>query len=540
MMRTGWRRVFWLPVWALLAASGCGDDRPQSTKESTAPVAGGTAIIAMKADPDVLNPLIRQSADAGRVLSTVNDPLLEMTEDLGWEARIARTWSVAPDGRSVTFELRPWNWSDGHPVTARDLVVSLELFKDPRVASPRRGFFEDVAGAVALDDSTVRYDFLRPVSDPLNRTFHFIVPAHVVADLDPAAVADWPLNSRPVGTGAYLLETWDHNRQIVLQRSPHYRGRKPLLDRVVFRILPEKETRILALEAGEVDIVDEISPADAARLERSGKATVHAIGGRVVYYLQWNCRRPAFTDAATRRALSLALDRDRMVATLMGGYARPAVSPVAPALWNHHGEMAADILDQAAARSLLADAGWADSDGDGILERDGVTLSMQILTRQGDPVRENGAVMLRENLRAVGADVTVRIMEQGVVLERIGDGEFDAFFGKMNLNLYGDPSSLIHSTAVDRFNKGAFAHAGVDSLLEVALGLRNREDALPVWHALQELLQEQQPAAWLFNPEILVGVGPRLQGVRPHMLSPFNNLTEWWIAPEDRRYRSGS
>ena len=500
---------------------------------------GGTAIIAMKEDPDVLNPLIRVSADAGRVLAAIADPLLEMNEDLGWDPRIARSWDLAPDGLSLTFHLRPWVWSDGVPLTARDVVLSLDLYKDPLIASPRRGFFKDVSGAVAVDDSTVRYDFVRAVSDPLNRTFHDILPAHVIGDLDRAGVGSWSINTRPVSTGAFVLESWDRNRQIVLVRNELYPRTTARLDRVVFRILPEQETRILALEAGEVDIVDQITPADAARLERNGKATVQATGGRQVYYVQWNCRRAAFADAMTRQALSLSVDRERMITTLLAGFGKPAASPVAPAIWNHHGDLPADPHQPARARALLAAAGWRDEDGDGVVERQGQPLRIEILTKQGDPVRENGAVILRENLKDVGVEVVVRVMEMGVALDRISIGEFDAYFGLMNLNLYGDPSSLVHSGAVDRFNKGAFAHPGVDSLLEAALGMTDRDDALPLWHELQELLREQQPSAWLFYPETLVGVGPRLRDVRPHMLSPFNNLVEWWIAPEDRRYRSG-
>ena len=533
--------MYQLLVLILVGTPGCGDDAPPAGKVAAGEDGrrGGTAIIAMREDPDVLNPLIRVSADAGRVMAALADPLLEMNEDLGWDPRIARSWELADDGLSLTFHLRPWLWSDGVPLTASDVVLSLELFKDPRIASPRRGFFKDVSGAVALDDSTVRYDFARAVSNPFNRTFHDVLPAHLIGDLDRAGVGGWPINTRPISSGAFVLESWDRNRQLVLVRNARYSGIRAKLDRVVFRILPEQETRILALEAGEVDIVDRITPADAARLERSGKATVHATGGRQVYYVQWNCRRATFADAMTRQALSLSLDRQRMITTLLAGYGRAAASPVAPAIWNHHRDLPVDPHQPERARALLAAAGWRDGNGDGVLERDGQPLRIEILTRQGDPVRENGAVILRENLRDVGAEVVVRVMEFGVALDRIGAGEFDAYFGLMNLNLYGDPSSLVHSESVDRFNKGAFAHAGVDSLLEAALGVRDRDRALPLWYELQELLRDQQPSAWLFYPEILVGVGPRLRDVRPHMLSPFNNLAQWWIAPEDRRYRSG-
>ena len=525
----------------VLVFGGCGQERADGDQAKTEgdPRRGGTAVIALALEPDVLNPLIRTGSTAGQILSEISDALVEMSEDMTWAPRIARGWELAPDGLSVTFHLRPWQWEDGTPLTAHDVALSLRLHQDPRVASPERGRFDDITAAVALDDSTIRYEFARRLPDPVVQTFHSILPAHLVGDLDPATVGSWSINTRPLSSGEFVLESWDRNRQIVLRRNGNYPLTPPLLERVVYRILPESEARILALEAGQVDVVDGISPADAARLERGGKATIHGISGRQIYYVQWNCRRPEFADAATRTALSLAMDRRRLIDGLMSGYARAAASPVAPALWNHHAGLVAHGHDPDRARALLAAAGWKDADGDGVLERDGVRLEFEILTRQGDPVRENGAVVLRENLRAVGAEVHLNVMELGVALGRLEAGEFDAYFGRMNLNLYGDPSSLVHSAAVDRYNKGAFAHAGVDSLLELALGLVERSEAEPVWHRLQEMVHQEQPAAWLFYPEVLVAVGPRLRDVRPHMLSPYNNLVEWWIPAGERRYRSG-
>lgn len=524
-------------------AGGCGADRGNGTDaaggDAAPPAPGGTAVIALDGDPDTLNPLLRSSSEAGRILSEISAFLVVMAEDLTWEPGVAASWELASDGLSITFHLRPWNWEDGTPLTTQDVVASFALFRDERVASPQRGYYDDVTGAVALDAATVRYDLARTFNDPVARVRHDILPLHLVGDLDPAAVGSWPLNTRPLASGHFRLVSWEHNRQIVLERNPAYPGEAALLDRAVFRVLGDVETRILALEAGEVDLVNGIPPAVARRLVRDSDIRIVPTGGRQLYYLQWNCRRPAFADPATRRALSLALDRTRMIESLVGGYAQPAVSPVAPVMWNHHDQLVPVACDPVAAAALLAEAGWRDGDGDGVVERDGHPLRFEILTKQGDPVREQGAVILRENLRRVGAEVSVRALELGTGLALLEAGEFDAYFGLLNLNLYGDPSAYVHSEATGRLNTGHYADSRVDSLLETALAIRDHEEALPVWQELQEVLAENPPSAYLFHPEILVGVGPRLRGVRPHMLSPYNNLARWWIPAEQRRYRSG-
>jgi peptide/nickel transport system substrate-binding protein len=521
---------------AALAMIGCGERTPAAGAGpgGLAPSPGGTAVVALTADPDVLNPLLSSSATAGMVFAELHDGLADLDETLTYVPAIARAWEVAPDGLSITYHLRPWCWSDGVPLTARDAVHSLDLFKDERVASSRRGLYKDVVGAVALDDSTVRYDLARRVPDPVQATWHQLLPWHVVGGLDPGAVATWPINRQPLSSGAFVLDSWAPNRELVLARNPRYPGPPARLDRVVFRIVPEEATRLLMLETGELDLVDGIRPEAAKRLSARGDLRLVETGGRSIYHLQWNCRNPVLADAPTRRALSLALDRERLVATLLAGHGRPANSPIPPALWNHSRTLPAPAFDPAEARRLLAAAGWRDRDGDGILERDGHALRFEILTRSGDPVRELGVVILRENLAAVGAATEVRVMEQVASLARLKDGLFDAYFGLMNANLYGNPAPYVASTATDEFNKGHYADATVDSLLDVALGLSDRAVALPVWQRLQAVLADDPPAAYLFYPDNLVAVSRRLRDVRPHLLSPVNNLAEWWIAPADR------
>jgi len=527
----------------VLVCLGCGErngGRDQPTDSSGIKVIpGGTAVIALSSDPDVLNPLISASTNAGLVMAEIQAGLTMMNDSLVYVPRIADHYEIAADSRSITYFLQRWRWADGVPLTAYDVAASFSLFVDPRIASPRRGGLREVQAAVASDSFTVCYTFGRPQAEPLARSWHHILPLHLIDGLDPADVASWPINSHPLASGAFQLESWDHNRSLALVRNPRYPGKSAALERVVFRILPESSTRLVALETGEVDLVDGIDPDAARRLEESGSARIVSTGGRRFYFLSWNVRNPIFADARTRRALGLAIDRPLMVATLLKGYGKPAIGPIPPVMWNHHRQMSAVEHDVAQARELLAAAGWVDSDGDGVLERDGIRFEFEIIAKQGDPVRENGAVILRANLADVGVKVNLRVMEHAAGLARVRAGRFDAYFGLQNANLFGNPAGYIRSDATDQFNFGAYANASVDSLLDLATGILNRDKATPVWWKLQELLVDDPPAAYLMYPDNLVGVSGRLQNVRPSLLSPFNNLASWWIAPDDRIYRTG-
>jgi peptide/nickel transport system substrate-binding protein len=230
------------------------------------------------------------------------------------------------------------------------------------------------------------------------------------------------------------------------------------------------------------------------------------------------------------------MDRERFVTDLLAGHGQPAASYLPPALWNHHGDLAPDPCRPDSARALLAAAGWVDRDGDGVREREGRRLALELILRGGDPLLENGAAVLRQNLQDVGVAVTLRSLELATAVDFLRTGRFDAYFGEFQANLYADPSPLVASGATDRFNFGGYANARVDSLLGAALAVNDRQRSLPLWYALQAELHADQPAALLYYPRQVVAVNRRLRGVRPHMLSPVNNLFEWWIAPADRRW----
>ncbi len=530
----------------VLLMSGCGgNDKGTTTADmdspvSGAPTPGGTAVVAIPGDPGVLNPLIYNTSLAGMIFAEMHDGLAEMDTNLAWIPRIASRWVLAPDGLSLTYYLRPWQWSDGTPLTALDVVSSFDLIKNPIVASPRRGFYQDVVRAVAIDSAQVRYDFSRPVADPIQRTWHHILPYHITKDLDPAEVARWGLNDHPLSSGEFMLASHDHNGDLVLVKNPFYPGAPALLDRVVFRVIPEASARVLALESGAVDLVDRIAPADSRRLSKGDGVRVAARNGRSYYYLQWNLKNPRLRDSLTRRALSLGVDRQRIITSLAAGFGTPAATPIPPAVWNHDHNLAPDSHDPVEARKLLAAAGWRDEDGDGILERDGLDFVIEILSRQGDPVRENGGLIIKNNLAEIGVSVNLLNLEFATGLARLQSGRFDVYFGLLNANLYGDPSGSIQSQAIDQFNKGHYANAEIDSLLELALSMRDRARALPVWNQLQKTLAADPPCAYLFYPDDLTGISTRVQNVRPHLLSPINNLAQWWVAPQDRKYRSAS
>lgn len=526
-------------LFMLVLLSGCGDADPdrRDAGDAAAPVPGGTAVIAFPAEPDVLNPLLYASAYSGMIMVLLNDGLMEMGEDFRYAPQIAETVIFSPDSLTVTVPLRPWRWEDGSALTAADVASSFELIRDPRVASPRYdAALRNVAWVAAVSPDTVRYGFASRRADQLSALGHVLLPAARTAALDPAHVRNWPLNQAPPSCGMFRLEAWKHDRHLVLARNEAYGGRKPLLDRLLLRIIPDETTRFLELETGGVDVMADVPPHLARRLEGDPRFDVARTAGRLIGMVYWNHEDPLFADVRVRKALSLAMDRDAVVKGLLGGYGRPAAGPIPPAVWAHDPDVAPDPYDPERARELLEAAGWRDADGDGVRERGGRPFRFEMITRKGDPVRENAVVILRENLAAVGVDVRPQVMEFSTAIDRVRAGRFAAYLGVFSARLSVDPSGLLGSDGFDRWNYGRYSDARADSLMRLGLSLADREAARPVWSAFQRLMAEEQPMAFLYHPDVLVASSTRLRNVRPHVLSPYNNVREWWIAPEDRRY----
>ena len=521
--------------------AGCGrQDDVRDRRRDAQPQAGGTVVIGIGSEPDVLNSLTRTSAVAGQVLSLMQAGLAEMGEDLQWQPMIADRWELAPDSLAITFHLRPWALVRRRAVDGAGRGRQLRVAHRPagrqparrpgrrRSSTPRRSIRRRSATSSA--DRLAR---------PLDSTVHSLLPWHVVRGSRSGRDRDLAAQPRAARLGTVQLQSWEHNRQLVLVPNPRYPLRAPWLERVVLRIMPDETARMLALEMGDVDVVTGLNPDAARRLAGNPEIVIHEVPGRTIAYVLWNLRQPQFADPRVRRALSLAIDRDRIVGEILQGQARQAASLLPPAMWNHHRRPGARPSRSrggaaAPARGRLGGSG----------RRRGVRAGRRAAAlrvadpRAAVPALDEVSVLVRENLREIGVDVTLRRLELAVMTERLRAGEFSACL----LEFVGEPvgrSVAARPLASDRSLQLRRLCQCDRRFAAGRRGWRSRAASArcPLWYRLQEMLAADPPAAVLYYPHSLVGVNARVRGVRPHMLSPYNNLQDWWIAPDDRRWR---
>ena len=531
-----------LALTALVACLACGERAAEPPAATLAePVTGGTAVVASPADITGINPLL----DASETFSeTVLDALfLQLFEEqpdfasgpASFAPELAASWSWAEDGRTLEIDLRrDVAWDDGVPVTADDVVWTWRLQTDERLGWPYGELKRSILEMEAVDAHRLRVRF---ANDSQSRMADLnqghIVPRHRWAELP---IDEWRDNGgwfrdNQVVSGPFRLADWRPDQQVVLERNPaYYRQGFPRLDRVVFRIVPEESNRLSQLLSGEVDFVAQVPTEAVQRVEEDPGVRLEAFPDRRYTFVHWNLARPVLAEVTARQALILAIDRQRLVDTLWFGHARVASSPIISIVWAHRDEPGPWPHDPARARRMLASLGWADEDGDGILERDGERFGFELLTNADNRTRTDAAVLIQEDLRRVGVEARVRQMEWTTMVGKLRARDFDAVVSGFSIDTSLDLTYAFHSDSIEGgLNFGSYANPEADRLIEAARSSPDLEERGDLLWRIQGILHRDQPFAFLWEPQRLCGVSRRLRGVQPNPLDSFFHLEEWWL-----------
>ncbi len=541
------RRTLASAVILLVYLAGCSGDTPPapaptpvSSPAPTTPERGGTVVIGALADIENFNPYFIDTAFAEDVLSLVYPSLAVEQVDYrehppSFAPNLASSWEQSADGRSLTFHLRQGMvWSDGVPVTADDVVFSWRTQVSPEVGWSGADLKKFITGVVAVDAQTVRFDFdhaypyqLMDANDGL------IIPAHAWRGIPYARWEQTDWTEHALSAGPFLLADYTPQQEIDLARNPHYwRAPLPRLDRVVWRIIPEQSTMLTQLLTGDIDLMEAIPPREAERVRRHPDLQLITFPDRSYVYIGWNLRRPRFSDARVRRALTMAIDRTAILDTVLRGFGRPSLGPILSTMWAFNRSIEPVPLDLAAARQLLAAAGWSDHDGDGVIDRNGQPFSFELLTLSGNETREDTCILVQNDLSRLGVRVNPRYQEWGVVWDRLQRGDFDAFVSGWREGTQVDLEG-IWTTAPpgeSTFNYVGYSNAEVDRLIKKARGAADVAERKRLYDRVQELIVRDQPYTFLYEGERLDGLNRRVQGAVINDATPYFNIDEWYVS----------
>ncbi|MFQ5893597.1 MAG: ABC transporter substrate-binding protein, partial [Nitrospinota bacterium] len=309
------------------------------------------------------------------------------------------------------------------------------------------------------------------------------------------------------------------DEQITVVANDDYWEGRPRLDRIAFRIIPEVALKELEFMTGEVD-QDNPQPHQFARYVADERFRVFRRLGNGYTYIGWNLKNPLFADRKVRRALTHAINREEIIEYILHGLGVIATGPFPPQMWYANNDLQPLPYDPVLSRRLLADAGWRDSDGDGILDKDGQSFRFRLITNHGNVVRQNVAVLVQRQLREVGIDVEILLYEWSVFIARkINPRDFEACVLGWSLGLDPDIYEIWHSSQVEKgFNFVGYANPAVDRLIEEGRTEFDQARRTRIYREIHRLIHEDQPYTFLFvgegNPALhrgafkLVKTGP--------------------------------
>jgi len=446
-----------------------------------------------------------------------------------------------------TFHLRKdVKWHDGQPFTGKDVIFSFNTIMNPKIeAAPARNYLQDCESCTLVNNDPHIVQFVW--RKPYFLAFSFsggldIMPEHYFKFTNPDDFNNGPKNATMVGNGPYRLERWDRKERISFVRNEDYYGEKPHLKKMVYGFVQDRTVGFKMLQSGAIDI-ESLTKAQMKdnkdNPEFNKKFNINVSVANVYRYIGWNCRNPKFATEKTRRALSMMVDRKRIVEDIYRGYALPLYGPAHPDSANYSPEIEkiSPPFDIEGARKLLAEDGWKDTDGDNVLERNGESFKFAILYPSGSPEVESIANLVKNTFAQVGIIVTPSPIEWSVFIEKVERLKFDAMMLGWRLGVEDDPYQLWHSsqTIEKASNHCGFVNKEADRLIEN--GRRELDDAkrIAMFKKVNELIVQQQPYTFLLVDKRTIASDKRIQNVQYKLVGSMRD--RWWVPAEMQKYK---
>jgi len=476
-------------------------------------------------EPPHLNPLIQEGGWLWRItVNNVFEGLLRRhPQTYVFGPSLATKWRFSPDGRVLTFTLRQGvKFHDGHPFDADDVLFVFDRLMDksqPTGAS--RSDFAELRQWKKVGANQVQLTFAKPGFKVLDSLSHLsILPRHIYGK---GQLRNHPANQRPVGTGPFRFDRWDRGAFIRLRRFEGYWGSKPALRQVTYRLVMSREKAFELLKKGAFDLMPRVLPQHACG--SGAPVTDKRITQRyrmLVYYpvqfytVIFNHRNPLFEDVRVRRALSMLVNRKLIAEKIFCGRARPISGPYWRERPGYDPSVKPRRFDPRGAAKLLAEAGWTDSDGDGVLDKNGRPFAFTYLRFSESSVQRRLVPILREQFRKAGLRVSVETISFTAALARMRQHKFD--LTDLNWLYYyeQDLFQIYHSSGCHGgSNYGCYNNPAADALLVKIRATLDDKKRATLERRLHRLLNDDLPGMFLFNVADVSLVSRRFDGVSP-------------------------
>jgi peptide/nickel transport system substrate-binding protein len=512
-----------------------------TTKDTHKPAPGDALVVGSIGEPSILIPMLAGDSASHDVAGLIFNGLVKYAPDLSIVGDLAESWDISEDGLTITFHLRKGvYWTDGVEFTADDVMFGYKTIIDENTPTPYKEDFLQVKKAEVVDRYTFRVTYKEPFAPALASWGNLpILPKHLLEGKD---ITKTDFGRHPIGMGPFVFQKWEPGQRIVLKANENYFEGRPYLDYYIYRIIPDQATMFMELQAGGVDMMG-LTPIQYKRQTNTRFFKENFQKFRyptfVYTYLGFNLKHPFFKDKRVRKAISYAIDKQEIVDVVLFGLGTVATGPYVPNTWPYNPNVERYDYNPAKARQLLKEAGWVDSDGDGVLDKEGTPFEFTILTNMGNSLRERTATIIQWRLKQIGIKVHIRLIEWATFInEFIDKRRFEAVILGWSIGLDPDQYDIWHSskTGEKEFNFVSYNNPEVDRLLEIGRRTFDIEKRKKAYYRIQEILADDAPYVFLYVPDALPIVHSRFKGIKPSPIGITYNIHKWYVPKNLQRH----
>lgn len=432
---------------------------------------------------------------------------------------------VCEENPVILFYLRKnVYFHDGVKLTAKDVKFTYEAIMNPKNLSPRISDFEPVKDVEVIDPFTVKITYKRLYSPALAAWSIGILPEHLLnkqaltkeairRKMDPEkfTIRDSLFNRQPVGSGPFRFKEWKSGEYIVLDRFEKYWEGPPNYKKYIFRIIPDKLTEEMEFLSGTLDIYSP-QPHEVERFQHDDRFQVFSGSSFGYTYIGYNLRRDIFKDVRVRRALSMAIDVDKIIKYVLYNQGERITGPFVKQTPYYNKDVKPIPYDPEGALRLLADAGWRKGK-DGWLYKNGKKMQFTLITNSGNEIRRAILAIVQDAWKKIGVDVSTDVVEWSVFIqERINKLDFDAVILGWVMSIEPDLYQIWHSSQTNPYqlNFIGFKNKEADELIEKIRMEYNKEKQIYYCHKLHKLIADLSPYTFLFVRKWTVALDSRI------------------------------
>lgn len=490
------------------------DKKPDSSVQTDTNVdeaaeSGGELILEVLSEAVELDPHGSNDVPSNNVQRNIFETLVTRNFETGdIEPLLAESWEYV-DELTLQLKLRQGvKFHDGTDFNAAVVKANLDRILDPNIASPRLSNFEPIKETVVIDDYTVQIKTEKPygpllftLTHPGGNMMSLAVIEEDYKRMESGGEARAYVNENPIGTGFVKLDKWIPGQEIRLVKNTEYWGDQVAYDSLVFKTVPESQTRAADLEAGYAHIIDPVQPTEVPLVE--GFANMIKQPSVSISYVGFNTEKAPYDNAKVRQAISKALDRKTIIEGVYDGFGVEAFGPLSPMVWGYTEDITHQDTNIEEAKKLLEEAGFKDG------------FKTTIWTND-NPQRQQIAIILQETLKQLKIDVSVEVMEWGAYLEKTSKGDHDMFilgWAPSTGDADGAIYPLFHSSDIGNNNRTRYSNPELDKLLEAGRVETDETKRAAIYKDAQELINVEAPAAFIHHQAYLTGYSKNVTGL---------------------------